>query len=416
MIISRRDFAAVAATGILAAGAANSAELGNPDTPPQGPDAIKDNPRSATIPGPVNKVLDGQFPSSEMPPSTDHGDVDNFWFPFSQASRRVQNGGWARQVTVKDLPIAKTLAGVDMRLTAGGIRELHWHLPAEWAFMLYGNARITAFDLDGRSYVADVGAGDLWNFPSGIPHSIQGLEPDGTEFLLVFDDGSFSEFSTFLPTQWMAHTPVEVVAKNFGVPASAFNPIPLHELYIFQSKPPGPLGADQQAAMGSQGPSSESFSYAMLKQKPNFSSPFGEARIVDSRNFPVASTIAAAHVIVRPGAMREMHWHPNADEWQYYISGTGRMAIFASGDNIRTKDFHAGDVGYVPRSMGHYIENTGDTDLVFLELFRSSYYAQISFMQWLNHLPPELVKAHFNFTDATLKAFPRGDTTVIGSR
>jgi oxalate decarboxylase len=414
MIVSRRSFAAATAGGILTVNAARAAELGNPDVPAQGPAAIKDHPRSANIPGPRNEALDSQFPSSEMPPSTDHGEVENFWFSFAQANRRVENGGWTRQVTVKDLPIAKTLAGVDMRLTAGGVRELHWHLPAEWAIVLYGNARITAFDQDGRSFVADVSAGDLWNFPSGIPHSIQGLEPDGTEFLLVFDDGSFSEFSTFLPTQWMAHTPVEVLAKNFGVSGDAFKPIPLHELYIFQAPVPGPLDADRQAALGPQGPTPESFSYALLKQKPDFSSPEGEVRIVDSRNFPIASTIAAAHVIVRPGAMREMHWHPNADEWQYYMSGTGRMGVFAAGQNVQTKDFRAGDVGYVPRSMGHYIENTGSSDLVFLEIFRSSYYASISFTQWLSHLPPELVKAHFNFTDDTLKAFLKSNTDIIG--
>lgn len=153
----------------------------------------------------------------------------------------------------------------------------------------------------------------------------------------------------------------------------------------------------------------------MLKQKPQFSSPQGEVRIVDSKNFPIASTIAAAHVVVHPGAIREMHWHPQADEWQYYISGSGRMAVFAGAQNIQTKDFKAGDVGYIPRSMGHYIENTGNDDLVFLEMFRSSYYSSISFTQWLSHLPPELVKAHFNFSDDNLKAFPKDKTTVIGA-
>lgn len=222
MIVSRRNIlVAAAAGGVLSAGVARAAELGNPDTPAQGAPAIKDNPRSANDPGPENPALAAQFPNSEIPPATDHGEVQNFWFPFSQANKRVESGGWTRQVTVQDLPIAKTLAGVDMRLTAGGVRELHWHLPAEWAFVLYGNARITGFDQDGRSFVADVTAGDLWNFPSGIPHSIQGLEPDGTEFLLVFDDGAFSEFSTFLPSQWMAHTPVEVLSKNFKLPASS---------------------------------------------------------------------------------------------------------------------------------------------------------------------------------------------------
>jgi oxalate decarboxylase len=415
MIVSRRNMlAAAAAGGVLGAGAARAAQFGNPDSPPEGPAAIKGNPHSASDPGPTNPAFASQFPASEMPPSTDHGDVPNFWFPFDNASRRLQDGGWARQVTVHDLPIAKTLAGVDMRLTAGGVREMHWHLPAEWAFVLYGNARITGFDQAGRSFVADVSAGDLWNFPSGIPHSIQGLEPDGTEFLLVFDDGAFSEFDTFLPTEWMAHTPVEVLAKNFAIPASDFSTIPLHQLYIFQAAPPGPLAAAQQSVASPQGSTPESFSHSLLKQKPNFSSSAGQVRIVDSKNFPIASTIAAAHVIVHPGAMRELHWHPNADEWQYYIAGQGRMGVFAAGDNIRTKDFHAGDVGYVPRSFGHYIENTGNSDLVFLEVFRSSYYSSISFSQWLSHSPPELVKAHFNFSDSTLAALPKNEQPVVG--
>lgn len=416
MIISRRNFAAAAATGILAAQSASAApQLGNPDNPPQGPAAIKGNPHSSNDPGPKNNILGAEFPSSEMPPSTDHGDVPNFWFPFAQANKRVQDGGWARQVTVEELPIAKSLAGVDMYLTAGAVREMHWHLPAEWAFVLYGKARITGFDQDGRSFVADVGAGDLWNFPSGIPHSIQGLDPDGTEFLLVFDDGAFSEFDTFLPTQWLAHTPTEVLAKNFNLPASAFAPIPLHELYIFQSDVPGPLQSDQKTALGPQGATPESFSYSLLKQPPDFSSAHGEVRIVDSKKFFIASTVAAAHVIVHPGAMREMHWHPNADEWQYYIAGSGRMGLFAANNNIRTKDFHAGDVGYIPRAMGHYIENTGNTDLVFLEVFRSSYYSSISFAQWLSHLPTELVKAHFNFSDATMQALSKRDAKVVGA-
>jgi oxalate decarboxylase len=63
-----------------------------------------------------------------------------------------------------------------MRLTAGGVRELHWHTAGEWALMLYGTARITAIDADGKSSVADVKKNDLWFFPSGILHSIQGLK------------------------------------------------------------------------------------------------------------------------------------------------------------------------------------------------------------------------------------------------
>src|SRR5712692_8429788 len=199
--------------------------------------------RSRSDPGPANHELDGQNPDSMWPPATDSKSlVQNFKYPFSFANKRTYEGGWSREVTVRELPVSKTLAGVNMRLTAGGVRELHWHTSAEWAIMLYGTARISAIDADRKSFVADVNKDDLWFFPSGIPHSIQGLNPDGCEFLLVFDDGSFDEDNTFLISDWFKHTPNEVLAKNFGVPASSFGHTPdPDELYIFAASVPARL-------------------------------------------------------------------------------------------------------------------------------------------------------------------------------
>src|SRR5438270_4563403 len=155
--------------------------------------------RSKSDPGPANPTLDGQNPDSIWPPATDSKSlVQNFKYPFSFANKRVYEGGWSREVTVRELPVSKTMAGVNMRLTAGGVRELHWHTSAEWSLMLYGTARITAVDLDGKSFVADVNKNDLWFFPTGVPHSIQGLGSDGCEFMLVFEDGEFSESETVL--------------------------------------------------------------------------------------------------------------------------------------------------------------------------------------------------------------------------
>src|SRR3954470_1963952 len=192
--------------------------------------------RSKTDPGPANKTPDGQNPDSIWPPSTDSKSlVQNFKYPFSFANKRTYEGGWSREVTVRELPVSKTLAGVNMRLTAGGVRELHWHTSGEWAIMLYGTARITSIDKDGKSFVADTKKYDLWFFPGGIPHSIQGLEPDGCEFLLVFDDGNFSEAETVLLSDSMAHLPPEGLSKNFGVPQSAWKNVPKEELFIFQT-------------------------------------------------------------------------------------------------------------------------------------------------------------------------------------
>jgi oxalate decarboxylase len=299
-----------------------------------------------------------------------------------------------------------------MRLKPGGIRELHWHKEAEWSFMLAGSARITAIDPQGRNFIDDVGEGDLWNFPAGIPHSIQGLE-DGCEFLLVFDDGNFSENETFLITDWFAHTPRDVLAKNFGVPETAFDDIPLdvdHDRYIFSGEVPGPIAAD--AVHSPAGPVPQRYSYRLPAQAP-VPAAGGQVRIVDSSNFPVASTIAAALVEIDPGGLRELHWHPNTDEWQYYIGGWGRMTVFASGGKARTFDYQAGDVGYVPFAMGHYVENTGEEPLRFLEMFRSDHFADVSLNQWMALTPPELVQAHLNLDHHTIAALSKAKSIIV---
>jgi oxalate decarboxylase len=102
-----------------------------------------------------------------------------------------------------------------------------------------------------------------------------------------------------------------------------------------------------------------------------------------------------------------LHWHPNADEWQFFISGKGRQTVFATGGRARTMDFETGDVGYVQKTLPHYIENTGNTDLKFLEMFKSSYYQDLALSEWLAHTPPELVAAHLHLDKATLDALPR---------
>jgi oxalate decarboxylase len=365
-----------------------------------------------TDPGPKNARLEAENPNSVWGPETDRGTVAPFKYPFALARKRITSGGWTRQVTARELPISKTIAGVEMRLTAGGVRELHWHVEAEWAMMLYGSARITAVDQHGRSFVSDVSEGDLWLFPKGIPHSIQGLGPDGCRFLLVFDDGNFNEFGTFLITDWLAHTPKDVLAKNFNVTNATFNNVPKEELFIFQAEVPGDLTAEQTQAAQGTGAVPQSFDFRPGRMKPTKVTRGGEVKIIDSTVFPV-TPISAAIVRLKPGGLRELHWHPNADEWQYYVSGKGRMSVFIGGASARTMDLEEGDVGYVLQSTPHYIENTGNTDLVFLEMFKSPHYEDVSLAEWMAHTPHQLVEQHLHVGKAMIDAIPREEMVVV---
>lgn len=364
----------------------------------------------ASIIGPKNPTREAQNPDILRPPSTDSGTLPNLRWSFADSHMRLQEGGWARQTTIRELPAAKTIAGVNMRLKAGAVRELHWHAEAEWAYMLKGEARITAIDPMGRAFQDDVAEGDLWYFPAGIPHSIQGLGKEGCEFLLAFDDGNFSEDSTFLLTDWLSSTPKEILAKNFGVSESVFAKIPEEELYIFQMRTPPSLEKDR--VMGN-GPVPEPFSFRLPSKAPIITQGGSRVRIVDSSNFLASKTIAAALVEIEPGGLRELHWHPNGDEWQFYISGQARMTVFGSEGAARTFNFQAGDVGVVPFPMGHYVENTGSTTLRFLEIFRSSYFADLSLAKWLSSTPHELVRGHLNIDESVLKKIPKNRGPIV---
>ncbi|KAG6372246.1 putative oxalate decarboxylase/oxidase [Boletus reticuloceps] len=375
-----------------------------------------------SILGPQNVPIELQNPDLLAPPTTDYGDIPNAKWPMALSHQRLQTGGWARQ--------ENKMAGVNMRLEVGAIRELHWHKTAEWSYVISGYVQVTSVDQNGKNFIGTVGPGDLWYFPAGIPHSLQATNQsaDGVEFLLIFDDGTFSEDATFL-VNWLAHVPKEVIAKNFQTSISAFNNIPSRELYIFPALPP----STTQAPSDPQGTTPQSFTFP-LSQVPITPLSGGSVKVADSTTFPVSITIAAAEVsrgtwrdegVARAYFLKAFalciiysysfdQWHPTQDEWDFYLEGTGRMTLFASQSNARTWDFQAGDVAYVPASYGHYVENIGNTTLKFLEIFRTDIYQDVSLAQWLALTPPAIVQAHLGLSDETIAMLNKTKQVVVG--
>jgi oxalate decarboxylase len=408
--LSRRNFLGVSSTAIATAALAGLTAHAQETQDTR--KAEKDS--SFSNPAQENRPLLAENPSSNTPPPTDHGDVGPVWYSFDLVHKRVQEGGWTHEVNSEVLPSSKDLTGVNMRITKGSFRELHWHTADEWAIMLYGDARVTVMNPDGTMFIDDVGKGDLWLFPAGFPHSIQGLGPDGCEFLLVFDQGDFSEDGTFLLSEAIAHTPRNVLAKNFGLDKDTVAKLVKRpSLYIFPADLPLSLAQDKAAIGGRRVESPIQYTFKMSAMAPTRKTPGGEVRIVDSHNFPVTKNIAAAMVTLKPGALRELHWHPNASEWQFWMAGKGRMGVIMNEGRARTMDFNANDVGFVPRVATHYIENTGKTDVVFLEMFKADQFVDVSLNNWLRRLPPEAVTAHMNIDLAQIAKIPSEKELVI---
>lgn len=180
-----------------------------------------------------------------------------------------------------------------------------------------------------------------------------------------------------------------MIAKNFNLAPEVFAHIPDNEKYIFQGSKPGPISEEEPRGKNVK-KSKYNFTHRLLDQEPLHSAG-GEVRIADSRNFPLSKTVASAHAIIQPGAIREMHWHPSADEWSFFIAGRARVTVFAAEGTARTFDYMPGDVGIVPRNMGHFVENIGDEPVEMLEIFRSDEFRDISLFQWMGETPQRQV-------------------------
>jgi len=357
-------------------------------------------------------LAEGQPPFGPTPPVLAGAQLPSFRFQLGAVAPKSWNGGWAKEATVAQFPVSEKLAGVLMSLNPGGLRELHWHAnAAEWAYVIKGQCRVTTINPQGQSQIADFAAGDVWYFPRGFGHSIQGIGAEDCLFVLVFDNGYFSEFGTFSISDWVGHTPPEVLAKNFGVAASTFANFPKREVYIAKGPVPPPLPADP--APGTINPGTLTHRYRLLAQRPD-TYPGGTNRLVSQREFPISTTITGALMRIKPGGMRELHWHPNADEWQYYIGGRARMSVFGSNGRVRMEEFNAGDVGYVPQGYGHYIENAGSEDLELLIVLNNGTYESISLANWIGANPHLLLATNFEVPESTFKDFLTRDRFMPG--
>lgn len=330
----------------------------------------------------------------------------SFRYRLEQQPPKVGNGGVTRGASVREFPISQGIAGVSMRLAAGTIREMHWHAnAAEWAYVISGNCRTTILHPEGGSAIDTFGPGDVWYFPRGWGHSIQGIGPGDCHFILIFDNGDFSEDHTFSVTDWISRTPPDVVTQSLGISAADVAKLPKGEVYFAH----GPVPDDRSTISQPRGAVAltSMHRYPLEAQEPRRVPGGGTQRTVTVDEFPISTTMAGSVLEIEPGAMRELHWHPHADEWQYYIAGSAEMAVFLAEGNVVSETFEAGDVGYVPMGAGHYIKNTGSDVLKVLVGFNHGRYQANDLSAWLATNPVDVLATNFG-VDAELAArFPK---------
>jgi oxalate decarboxylase len=225
----------------------------------------------------------------------------------------------------------------------------------------------------------------------------------------MFDNGYFSEFGTFSITDWIAHAPKALLAKNFGLPETTFDGFPKKEVYFAQGAVPSEKAAGPLA--GPQTPPA-THKWQLLANDPLVDNNGGRLWLVDSTKFPISKTFAGAVLELEPGALRELHWHPTADEWQYVLEGKASVTLFGSGGRYRTETFEKGDVGYAPQGFGHSIENVGDVKCRVLIGFNSGVYGDIDLSEWIAGNPPDVLATNFGMPASHFERFPRRDVFI----
>jgi oxalate decarboxylase len=353
---------------------------------------------------------DPSFMNNVPDPLVSGKELPTFKFALEKSEGRVMGKSTAKEATVTQFPISKGIAGVSMGLEPGAMRELHWHATAaEWAFVDKGRVRTTVLAPGGYTETNDFGPGDVWYFPRGHGHMLECLGDEPCHFVLIFDNGYFSEFGTFSISDWIGHTPKALLAKNFGLPESTFDGFPKEEVYFAKGAIPpahaaGNLGPTQRAPL--------THKWQLLANDPHVDNKGGRLWLVDSTKFPISKTITGAILELEPGALRELHWHPTADEWQYVLEGTISMTMFGSHGRFRTETLEKGDVGYIPQGYGHSIENVGAGKCRVLIGFNSGVYGEIDLSEWIAGNPLDVLATNFGKPASLFEKFPRQDVFI----
>ncbi|MDR6661290.1 oxalate decarboxylase [Tardiphaga robiniae] len=336
----------------------------------------------------------------------------SFRYPLESMKPRTGAGGTTRGASVHEFPVSVGIAGVSMRLAAGSMRELHWHAnAAEWGYVVSGRCRTTLLNPDGATETDEFGPGDCWYFPRGWGHSIQGVSNEECHFILIFDNGDFSEDHTFSVTDWLAHTPAAVVAQNLGIDANVVAEMPKGEAYFAQG--PVPNNRSPDATERAYPELVSKHRYPLLAQQPRRVAGGGIQFIASVKEFPISTSMAGSLLEIEPGAMRELHWHPNADEWQYYLEGEAEMAVFLAEGKVVSDRFKAGDVGYAPMGAGHYIRNVGKGVLRILIGFNNGHYQSNDLSAWVASNPSDVLASNLGIAREDARKLPHGPLFII---
>jgi oxalate decarboxylase len=278
----------------------------------------------------------------------------------------VCNGGTRSMANANNFPILKGMAIYSLRLDKGGVREPHWHPnAAELGYCLTGRALMTVFSPGAGHDTFTVDPGEIVFVPRGYIHDIENIHEGDTKFAIVFNHELPEDIGISGSTGAMTDT---VLAATFGLSSGyfrSFNRASKDVLITSKSKNTvvEPIPTTLKKI-----PNYHKFNLKAFP--PTVQSSGGTVSLGNVNNFGILKGLACYLLTLRPKGIREPHWHPNAAELDYVISGRARMTIFSPGDNVDTFEVGPGEIVFIPSGYFHYIENVSpDKDMQFAVFF-----------------------------------------------
>ena len=314
---------------------------------------------------------------------------------------KATSGGWAREVTTRQLPIATGIAGAHLFVGPGGLREMHWHNSAEWAYVMDGHCQLTIIDPeDGETEVVNLAPGDLWYFPAGHAHSVQTIGPDPCHAILAFNDGLYGEHGTFGLTDWISRLDPGLMSEALGQPPTALAAFPRAETYIIQ----GPvLRLDGPEARATHELShTRTHRHRMMATTPAVTLPGGTIHIASAKEFPRSADMTGLLLRLAPGATHAPHWHPNANEWMYVAEGRIRVTLLGTDKHLAVAELSPGECAYLPKGCGHTVENIGSERCEIIGATDNGKYVEATLSDWFARAPQHTLAANLGVSTVAL--------------
>jgi oxalate decarboxylase len=341
---------------------------------------------------PLASAQEASIPPSGLPPFIYH-------LEGSEPTRFT--GGTLRTATVENIPALKDFAIFAEQIDAGAMRELHWHSNCgELNYCLSGEGTIGVFSPSGDNATFDIKAGSITYIPIGYAHYIQnrGAEPLHMVIAFTSEKPEHFDFSVTLP--WF---PGELIAQALGVVPGTLPMLSrLGDLSIVPATLPADLTLTEKNAFSVQTDQLSLDTYAG-----------GTARPVKIENISSLADISLFVLDVVPRGMREPHWHTNASEFNYCVTGTAQIGIVAPDGSSQTFVVEPGDVAYIPSNWFHYIASVSDEPLQLLVFFGNVKPDHIDLSQIAVFFPPEVLAASFDLDPSVFAGLPdQGDVFV----